>query len=52
MNPQKSRVDCAPTTSPSSTSARRAGLGAHNVEGGMNAWERNGLDMDITGRTA
>jgi rhodanese-related sulfurtransferase len=33
------------------TSSRRAGLDAHNVEGGMNAWERQGLDMDITGRT-
>ena len=34
------------------TAARRAGLDAHNVEGGMNAWERQGLDIDMTGRTA
>lgn len=34
------------------TSARRAGLDAHNVEGGMNAWKRQRLEMDTTGRTA
>jgi rhodanese-related sulfurtransferase len=27
------------------TAARRAGLDARNVEGGMTAWERAGLDM-------
>ena len=26
------------------TAARRAGLDAHNVSGGMTAWERNGLE--------
>jgi rhodanese-related sulfurtransferase len=31
------------------TAARRAGLDAHNVSGGMTAWERHGLDTD--GRT-
>jgi rhodanese-related sulfurtransferase len=34
------------------TAARRAGLDAHNVEGGMNAWERQRLDIDIPGSTA
>jgi len=33
------------------TAARRAGLDAHNVTGGMNAWERRGLDTTTTGRT-
>jgi rhodanese-related sulfurtransferase len=28
------------------TAARRVGLDAHNVAGGMNAWERRGLAMD------
>ena len=28
------------------TAARRAGLDARNVTGGMNAWERKGLDID------
>jgi rhodanese-related sulfurtransferase len=32
------------------TTARRAGLDAHNVAGGMSAWERHGLDT-MTGRT-
>jgi rhodanese-related sulfurtransferase len=27
------------------TAARRAGLDAHNVAGGMTAWERQGLDL-------
>lgn len=29
--------------------ARRAGLDAHNVAGGMTAWERQGLDVDTDG---
>ncbi len=33
------------------TAARRAGLDAHNVTGGMNAWQQQGLDT-TTGRTA
>ena len=32
------------------TAARRAGLDAHHVAGVMNAWERQGLDID-TART-
>ena len=28
------------------TAARRAGLDAHNVAGGMSAWEQQGLDID------
>jgi rhodanese-related sulfurtransferase len=28
------------------TAARRAGLNAHNVQGGMTAWERHGLDTE------
>ena len=28
------------------TAARRAGLDTYNVEGGMTAWERNGLDTN------
>lgn len=27
------------------TAARRAGIDAHNVAGGMSAWERRGLDI-------
>ena len=34
------------------TAARRAGLDAHDVSGGMTAWERQGLDVDSNGRTA
>ena len=33
------------------TAARRAGLDAHNVAGGMTAWEQQGLDTTTTGRT-
>jgi rhodanese-related sulfurtransferase len=33
------------------TAARRAGLDAHNVSGGMTAWERQGLDTTTRGRT-
>ncbi len=33
------------------TAARRAGLDAHNVSGGMTAWTRQGLDTDSNGRT-
>jgi len=33
------------------TAARRAGLDAHNVSGGMTAWERQGLDTTTPGRT-
>lgn len=33
------------------TAARRAGLDAHNVSGGMTAWERHGLDTTTPGRT-
>ena len=33
------------------TAARRAGLDAHNVSGGMTAWERRGLDTTTPGRT-
>ena len=33
------------------TAARRAGLDAHNVSGGMTAWERQGLDTSTPGRT-
>jgi rhodanese-related sulfurtransferase len=32
------------------TAARRAGLDAHNVAGGMIAWERHGLETTIPGR--
>ncbi len=32
------------------TAARRAGLDAHNVAGGMTAWERHGLDTSTPGR--
>ena len=32
--------------------ARRAGLDARNVSGGMTAWERRGLDVDTDERTA
>ena len=32
------------------TAARRAGLDAHNVAGGMTAWERRGLDTTTPGR--
>jgi rhodanese-related sulfurtransferase len=28
------------------TAARRAGVDAHNVTGGMTAWERTGLDLN------
>ena len=28
------------------SAAHRAGLDAHNVQGGMNAWERQGLDTE------
>ena len=31
--------------------ARSAGLDAHNVSGGMTAWERQGLNTDTTERT-
>ena len=34
------------------TAARRAGLDAHNVTGGMTAWQRQGLHIDSNGRTA
>jgi rhodanese-related sulfurtransferase len=33
------------------SAARRAGLDAHNVSGGMSAWERQGLDTTTPGRT-
>ena len=33
------------------TAARRAGLDAHNVSGGMTAWEQQGLDTTTPGRT-
>jgi len=33
------------------TAARRAGLDARNVAGGMTAWEREGLDTTTPGRT-
>jgi rhodanese-related sulfurtransferase len=33
------------------TAARRAGVDAHNVSGGMIAWERHGLDTTTAGRT-
>ena len=33
------------------TAARRAGLDAHNVSGGMTAWERQGLTTTTPGRT-
>jgi rhodanese-related sulfurtransferase len=33
------------------TAARRAGLDAHNVSGGMTAWEQQGLDTSTPGRT-
>jgi rhodanese-related sulfurtransferase len=32
------------------TAARRAGLDAHNVSGGMIAWERQGLKTTTSGR--
>ncbi len=32
------------------TAARRAGLDARNVSGGMSAWERHGLDTTTPGR--
>ena len=31
------------------TAARRAGLDAHNVAGGMTAWERHNLETETTG---
>ena len=31
------------------TAARRAGLDAHSVSGGMSAWERQGLDTTTAG---
>ena len=31
------------------TAARRAGFDAHNVSGGMSAWERQGLDTTTPG---
>lgn len=34
------------------TAARRAGVDAHNVAGGMTAWERHGLEIDAGGGTA
>ena len=33
------------------TAARRAGLDAHNVSGGMTAWEQQGLDTTTPRRT-
>ena len=33
------------------TAARRAGLDARNVSGGMTAWEQQGLDTPTPGRT-
>lgn len=33
------------------TAARRAGLDAHSVSGGMTAWQRQGLDMTTTRST-
>ena len=33
------------------TAARRAGLDARNVSGGMTAWERHGLDTTTSERT-
>jgi rhodanese-related sulfurtransferase len=33
------------------TAARRAGLDAHNVSGGMTAWHQQGLDTTTPGRT-
>ncbi len=33
------------------TAARRAGLDAHNVSGGMTAWEQQNLDTTTPGRT-
>ena len=33
------------------TAARRAGLDAHNVSGGMTAWGRQGLHTSTPGRT-
>jgi rhodanese-related sulfurtransferase len=32
------------------TAARRAGMDARNVAGGMTAWERHGLEMERTSR--
>ena len=37
-------------SSMAATAARRAGLDARNVAGGMTAWERYGLELDIDGR--
>ena len=37
-------------SSMAATAARRAGLDAHNVFGGMSAWERHGLDIHTTDR--
>jgi rhodanese-related sulfurtransferase len=34
------------------TAARRAGLNAHNVAGGMSTWERQGLEVEGEGRHA
>jgi len=33
------------------TAARRSGLDAHNVSGGMTAWEQQGLDTSTPGGT-
>jgi rhodanese-related sulfurtransferase len=38
-------------SSMAATVARRAGLDARNVSGGMTAWERRGLDTTTPGRT-
>jgi rhodanese-related sulfurtransferase len=60
----KQRLDELPTDRPvaficqsgrrsamAATAARRAGLDAHNVSGGMTAWEQQRLDTVTPGRT-
>ena len=55
----KQRLDALPSGRPvaficqsgrrsamAATAARRAGLDAHTVQGGMNAWENQGLDTE------
>lgn len=61
----KRRLDDLPTDRPvaficqsgrrsamAATAARRAGVDAHNIAGGMTAWERHGFEIDSDGRIA
>ncbi len=44
--PVPSICQSGPRSATAATAARRAGLDAHNVQGGMNAWEHQGLDTE------